>query len=147
MTAGQGRHGQSWCAAFIFGPAPGARVRTPQECTAILDQQLTAVASQGGRVETRTANAAVVVTGKPVNHVLHLLLSLFLCTMWVPVWIMAAVGGERRATISVDPTGGVHLQKAPMTAGRIVPIVLAVLWGVFLLWFLASCASSFSHNS
>jgi hypothetical protein len=33
-----------------------------------------------------------------------------------------------------------------MTAGRIVPIVLAVLWGVFFLWFFASCASSFSHN-
>jgi hypothetical protein len=141
MTAGQGHHGQ-------FGPAPGARVRTPQERNAILDQQLMAVASEGGRVETRTADAAVVVTGKPVNHVLHLLLSLFLCTMWVPVWlIMAAVGGERRATISVDATGGVHRQQAPMTAGRIVPIVLAVLWGVFILWFFASCASSFSHNS
>jgi hypothetical protein len=102
MTAGQGRHGQPRCTAFIFGPAPGARVRTPQQRDAILDQQLMAVASQLGRVETRTANAAVVVTGKPVNHVLHLLLSLFLCTMWVPVWlIMAAVGGERRATISV----------------------------------------------
>ena len=82
-----------------------------------------AVTSQGGRVQTRTANAAVVVTGKPVNHVLHLLLSLFLCTMWVPAWhIMAAVGGERRATISVDPTGGVHRRQAPMTAGRIFPI-------------------------
>jgi hypothetical protein len=56
MTAGQGRHGQ-------FGPAPGARVRTPQERDAILDQQLMAVASRGGRVETRTADAAVVVTG------------------------------------------------------------------------------------
>lgn len=46
-----------------------------------------AVASLGGRVETRTADAAVVVTGKPVTHVLHLLLSLFLCTMWVPAWL------------------------------------------------------------
>jgi hypothetical protein len=107
MTAGQGRHGKSWCAAFIFGPAPGARVLTPQERNAMHDQQLMAVASQGGRVETRTANAAVVVTGKPVNHVLHLLLSLFLCTMWVPVWlIMAAVGLERRATIPGGPHGG-----------------------------------------
>ncbi|MDT5255562.1 MAG: hypothetical protein QOD10_642 [Mycobacterium sp.] len=61
--------------------------------------------------------------------------------------IMAAVGGERRATISVDRTEGVHRQQAPMTAGRIVPIVLAVLWGVFILWFFTSCASLFSHNS
>jgi hypothetical protein len=43
MTAGQGRHGQ-------FGPAPGARVRTPQGRDAILDQQLMPVASRGGRV-------------------------------------------------------------------------------------------------
>jgi hypothetical protein len=86
-------------------------VRTPQERNAILNQQLMAVASQGGRVETRTADAAVVVTGKPVNHVLHLLLSLFLCAIWVPVWlILAAVSPERRATIWVDPTGGVHRQ-------------------------------------
>jgi hypothetical protein len=42
MTAGQGRRGQSWCAAFIFGPAPGARVLTPQERDAILEQQLMA---------------------------------------------------------------------------------------------------------
>jgi hypothetical protein len=34
-----------------------------------------------------------------------------------------------------------------MTAGRIVPIVLDVLWGGFILWFFASCVSSFSHNS
>jgi hypothetical protein len=38
--------------------------------------------------------------------------------------IMAAVGGERRATISVDPEG-CSPPAAPMTAGRIVPIVLA----------------------
>ena len=61
--------------------------------------------------------------------------------------IMAAVGGERRAAISVDPTGGVHRRQAPMTVGRIFPIVLAVLGGVFILWFFASCASLFSLNS
>ena len=64
MTAGQGGYGQSCCPAFIFGSAPGARVRTPQERNAI-DQQLIAVASPGCRVETRPANAAVVVAGRP----------------------------------------------------------------------------------
>jgi hypothetical protein len=34
-----------------------------------------------------------------------------------------------------------------MTVGRIFPIVLAVLGGVFILWFFASCASLFSDNS
>lgn len=41
--------------------------------------------------------------------------------MWL---IKAAVGRERRAAIAVNPTGGVHREQAPMTAGRIVPIVL-----------------------
>jgi hypothetical protein len=92
MTAGQGRHGQ-------FGPAPGARVRAPQERDAILDQQLMAVASRGGAGRDPHSRCRG-------RSDWHLLLSLFLCTMWVPVWlIMAAVGGERRAIISVDPTG------------------------------------------
>jgi hypothetical protein len=62
-------------------------VRTAQKRDAIRDQKLMAVAGRGGRLETRTGIAAVVVAGKPVNHVLHLLVSLSVCTMWVPVWL------------------------------------------------------------
>lgn len=85
----------------------GPRMLSPNERSAILDQQLMVIASQGGRVETRTADWAVVVTGRPVNHVLHLLLSLFLCTLWMPVWlIMSAVGGESRPLSSGKERGG-----------------------------------------
>jgi len=50
----------------------------------------------------------VVVTGKPTNHILHLLLSIFTLGLWIPVWIiLAIVGGEKRRIIAVDDFGQV----------------------------------------
>lgn len=50
------------------------------------------------------------VTGKPINHTLHLLVTVLLCGLWLPVWIiMAASGGEKRTTVSVDDAG--HVQR------------------------------------
>jgi hypothetical protein len=61
-----------------------------------------------GRIESVTPYTAVVVYGKPVNHVLHLLASVFLCGLWLPVWILVAVsGGEKRRVLSVDRCGNV----------------------------------------
>ncbi|WP_421841334.1 hypothetical protein [Mycobacterium sp.] len=120
---------------------------SPQQ-TIMLDQALIEMTASGGRVETRTPDSAVVVTGKPVNHLLHLLLSLFLCTLWAPVWlIVAATGGERRVTVSVDPNGLVYQRKAPLTAGRIIPIVLAVAWGILILAVFVVCISAFVTSS
>jgi hypothetical protein len=87
--------------------------------------------SQKGRVETRGQTSAVVVFGKPVNHVLHLLLTIFTCTLWGPVWLLvAAFSGERRTTVSVDQYGVASQHQAPMPTHRIVLIVIAVLWAV-----------------
>jgi hypothetical protein len=45
----------------------------------------------------------VIVSGEPVNHVAHLLASVFLCGLWLPVWLLIAIfGGERRGTVTVD---------------------------------------------
>jgi hypothetical protein len=61
-----------------------------------------------GRIESVTPYTAVVVYGKPVNHVLHLLATVFLCGLWLPIWILiAATGGERRCDLSVDLCGNV----------------------------------------
>jgi hypothetical protein len=61
-----------------------------------------------GRVESVTPYTAVVVYGKPVNHVLHLLASVFLCGLWLPIWILIAVsGGESKRVLSVDLCGNV----------------------------------------
>ena len=57
-----------------------ARVRTPQERNAVLDQQLTAIARQGAESRSAEPMPRSLVTGKPVNRVLHVL-SLFLRSM------------------------------------------------------------------
>ncbi len=65
----------------------------------------------GARIESQTQDQAVVVYGKPVNHVLHLILTLVTCGLWAIVWvIMALAGGEKRQVIRVDPYGNVMFQ-------------------------------------
>jgi hypothetical protein len=59
--------------------------------------------------------SAVVAMGKPINHVLHLLVTVFLFGLWLPVWIILAIDrGEKRTTVSVDETG--HVQRTNPSA-------------------------------
>jgi hypothetical protein len=77
--------------------------------SAILDQQVFKVVASGGKVLARTPTSAVVDVGTPVNHVLHLLISVLLCGLWLPVWLIIAVtGGERRITVMVDEHGEIY---------------------------------------
>lgn len=65
----------------------------------------------GWRVESQTNTNAVLVKGKPTSHVLHLLLSFFTLSLWVPVWIIMAVLNRRQAvTLDVDPYGNIRRQ-------------------------------------
>lgn len=58
------------------------------------------------RVETQTDTYAIVVGGQPVNHILHLLLTVLTLGLWVIVWIIvAAGGGEKRYKLEVDEAG------------------------------------------
>jgi hypothetical protein len=117
----------------------------------ILEDNLLEAGSQGGHVETRSATEAVVVYGRPVNHVLHLLLSVFTCGLWVPVWLfIAATGGQHRATICVDPEGTVSETNAPIGPAK------PLLWTAIELWLLCmivvfsvvvrSCSAAFSDH-
>lgn len=72
---------ECWCMADPSGePHPGEPVSLADR-EEILDQTLIAMTGQKGRVETRGQTSAVVVFGKPVNHVLHLLLLIFTCSL------------------------------------------------------------------
>jgi hypothetical protein len=67
------------------------------------------IAFSRGRLESVTPYPAVVVTGQRVNHVLHLLASLFLCGLWIPVWILNTLsGGEKRNALAVDGCGNMR---------------------------------------
>lgn len=62
-----------------------------------------------GRLAHQTDVEAVIITGKPVNHVLHLLLSVLTLGLWLLVWPFVAIGGgERRVVLRVDEQGEVR---------------------------------------
>ena len=53
----------------------------------------------------------MLVEGKPINHTLHAILTIFTCLIWGIVWaIIAATGGEKRHQLIVDEFGNVHWQ-------------------------------------
>lgn len=67
---------------------------------------------RGGRVESQSDYQAVIVHGKRVNHVLHLLLSILLIGIWLIVWLLLIVtGGEKRIIIEVDARANVTRRK------------------------------------
>lgn len=107
--------------------------------------------AHGGRVETRTSTSAIVTTGKPVNHILHLLITVLLVGFWLPVWIIMAVnGGEKRTTVSVDENGNVQRTNRPPASptanwlGRMseneatLVVIGALVGGCMLLGFIVS---------
>ncbi|MFV8173394.1 hypothetical protein [Mycolicibacterium peregrinum] len=95
------------------GPAVPAVVSTVPVPDAVRQQRLQEflavdVARTRGRIESVTPYSAVVVSGQRVNHILHLLVSVLLCGLWLPVWLILGLsGGERRSVITVDQCGNV----------------------------------------
>lgn len=86
--------------------------RSGDERKAILARQLQSAIARGLRIESQSDYQAVLVEGKPVNHVLHAIITIFSCGLWGIVWIiMAVTGGEKREMIVVDEFGNVQLQK------------------------------------
>jgi hypothetical protein len=91
---------------------PVSATRRPEEeRRALLAQQLQQAATRGLRVESSTEFQAVLIEGKPINHTLHAILTIFTCLIWGIVWaIIAATGGETRHQLIVDEFGNVHWQ-------------------------------------
>lgn len=62
----------------------------------------------GGRVESQTEFTAVIRYGKPVNNVLHLLLTLLTFGFWIIVWVLLAIASAsqtKTVMLSVDEYG------------------------------------------
>jgi hypothetical protein len=78
----------------------------------MLAQQLQMAAARGLRIESQSEFQAVMVEGRPVNHTLHAILTIFTCLIWGIVWaVIAGTGGETRYMIFVDEFGNVQQQK------------------------------------
>ena len=74
----------------------------------ILDRRLLEAVSHGGEITSRSDFSAVVRYGRPVNHVLHLLLSLVTAGLWLFVWLALVLTNNRRVVyVVVDEFGGI----------------------------------------
>lgn len=86
--------------------------KSGEERKELLARTVSGQVASGARVESQSDHQAVVVRGKPVNHVLHLILTLVTLTVWGWVWIALAIfGGEKRSLVTVDEYGNVAVQK------------------------------------
>jgi hypothetical protein len=89
----------------------GVTYVTHEQRRALLAQQLQLAAARGLRVESQMDSQAVLVQGRPVNHTLHAILTVFTCLLWGIVWaVMAGTGGETKHQLIVDEFGNVHWQ-------------------------------------
>lgn len=85
----------------------------PERRAEILMISLHQAAANGWRVESQGMYNATLVSGQPVNHVLHVLIGTFTCGLWFFVWaILAMSNRQARATLFVDQAGQVHWQTA-----------------------------------
>ena len=65
------------------------------------DEQLAKLLRSGYHIETQTDELTQLAKGHPVNHILHLLLSVFTFGLWLPVWLLVAlVSGEKRKVVA-----------------------------------------------
>jgi pyruvate/2-oxoglutarate dehydrogenase complex dihydrolipoamide acyltransferase (E2) component len=104
--------GGAWTDRVHGGSEVSATRRTADERKVILSQQLQTAAARGLRIQSQSDFQAVLVEGKPVNHVLHAILTIFTCLLWGIVWaIIAATGGEKRQMVVVDEFGNVLWQQ------------------------------------
>jgi uncharacterized protein DUF2510 len=103
--------GAAWTDQVQGGSEVSTTRRTDDERKVILAQQLQTAAARGLRIESQSDFQAVLVEGKPVNHVLHAILTIFTCLLWGIVWaIIAGTGGEKRQMVVVDEFGNVLWQ-------------------------------------
>jgi len=105
--------------------------------------------SRGWRVESAPMPGQVVVVhGRPCNHILHLLLTVFTFGLWGLVWLLVAVSpSESRAVLTVMPDGSVsntlmaqvrERAAVPWYKDKTTIVVLSVLGVVVLIAALGS---------
>jgi hypothetical protein len=86
----------------------GDRQLTIQDRTVILQQTLVERVGTNCRVVAQSPTSATVVQGAETNQVMHVLLTIFTCGVWLPFWILfAATGQPKRHIVTVDEQGRV----------------------------------------
>jgi len=92
--------------------ASSPMTKSTEERKSLLAQNVATAVASGGRIQSQSDFQAVIVTGKPVNHILHLILTVLTLGLWLIVWaILIVTGGEKRRMIAVDEFGNVTSQQ------------------------------------
>ena len=106
----QVRQGATYCMSCgaSVGTSQTSQRKSADDRKALLARQIANMVPRGWRVESQSDFQAVLVTGKSVNHVLHLILTLITCFTWGIVWAALVIfGGERREIAEADEWGNV----------------------------------------
>ena len=90
----------------------------------------------GSRLEYRDDNTAILKRGKRVNHVLHLILSLFV-PFWFILWLVFGFSGGVVTTHLARSSGGVIQSSAKRdglpTWVKVLWIVVGTIWALILI--------------
>lgn len=75
-----------------------------------------------------------------INHLLHLILTLLVCGLWLPVWIMLAVAGGNAACTRCGTAYANWLERAAWLLARgvlgLCAVILVAIAGAFALGYL-----------
>jgi hypothetical protein len=88
------------------------------------DQQVEYLLRHGWRIEQTTPFGTYLLRGEPVNHVLHLLLTVFTAGLWAPIRLLKTLGGgqhHRLVNRTLSPPAAPAASAAPTAIGAYVP--------------------------
>lgn len=114
-------------------PPPPPAPTGPEQA---LSHAIASAVAAGWQFVSRTENTAILSRGGHVRHLMHGIISLLTCGLWLFGWAIVAILGARQVlTFTVDEMGVVHRQdpksRAPYVAGVIgVFILLAIIGSV-----------------
>ena len=111
-----------------YPPPPPASGVTP------LDQEIHKAVAEGWTLANRDTHNAVLNKGGKVRHVMHGIISLLTCGVWLWGWAIVAILGARQTmTLSMDAGGAVHRQgpkpRWPWVLGVVASFVLILSIG------------------
>lgn len=74
-----------------------------------LQNAIASCAMNGWRLTATYGNVATMESGQPVNHILHVLVSIFTLGLWLPIWFLIAVtsDGVKQLVITADADGNI----------------------------------------
>lgn len=72
---------------------------TEAERRSALDARIARELASGAMLESQAGYNAVLIKGKKVNHILHLILSLITAGLWLIVWLVLVITNKRQRIV------------------------------------------------